>query len=286
MKKILIIGSTGMLGHVVKKHFENKGYEVFATSREKDSALYFDATKNMTDLENIILEVKPDAVINCIGILNKAAEERKAVAVLINSYLPHYVDDLSVKHGFKFVHVSTDCVFDGKKGEYNETSEKDAKNFYGQSKALGEIDNDRNVTLRTSIVGPDSNPNGIGLFKWFMDQTGEVKGFTNVIWTGVTTIELAKQMEVAINNNLTGLYHVVNGDKIDKYSLLELFKKHFNKDITIIPNSDYKSDKSLVVTRADFKFNIPSYDEMIREMRQWVIDNPELYNNVEKSRCR
>lgn len=286
MGKVLIIGSTGMLGHVVKRYFEKQGYDVYATSRIENSELYFDAQKNVYDLERIIEAVKPNAVVNCIGILNKAAEDNKSLAVLINSFLPHYIDDLSNKYGFKFVHISTDCVFDGKKGEYSEDSEKDAKSFYGQSKALGEINNNRNVTLRTSIVGPDSNPNGIGLFKWFMDQTGEVKGFTDVIWTGVTTIELAKQIKTAIDNDLTGLFHVVNGDKIDKYSLLQLFKKHFDKDIEIKPDGNYKSDKSLVVTRNDFKFNVPSYDEMVSEMKSWMLDNMDLYRSKENGRCK
>jgi len=285
--KILVLGSTGMLGHVVERHFKKQGYEVIATNREENSNLYFDAVKDVKALEKVIELVKPDAVINCIGILNKAAEENKTKAVLVNSYLPHYIDELSEQYKFKFVHISTDCVFDGKRGAYAEDSEKDAKTFYGQSKALGELNNNHSLTLRTSIVGPDMNKNGIGLFKWFMDQEGEINGFTEVIWTGVTTIELAKQIEVAINNNLAGLYHVVNGDKIDKYSLLQLFKKYFNKDITINKNNSYKSDKSLVITRDDFKFNVPSYETMIKEMRDWVLENKDLYGKkAQKSRCR
>lgn len=284
---ILVLGSTGMLGHVVKRYFEIQGYEVFVTSREESSNLYFDAVKDIKTLEKVVELVKPDAVINCIGILNKAAEENKTMAVLVNSYLPHYIDELSKQYKFKFVHVSTDCVFDGKKGAYAEDREKDARSFYGQSKALGEVNNDRSVTLRTSIVGPDPNRNGIGLFKWFMDQKGEVNGYTDVIWTGVTTIELAKQIEVAINNNLTGLYHVVNGDKIDKYSLLQLFKKYFNKDIIINKDNSYKSDKSLIVTRNDFRFDIPSYEEMVKNMNDWVLENQDIYEGkVYKSRCK
>ena len=287
MKKILILGSTGMLGHVVKKHFEEQGYDVYAPSRNESDKLYFDAEKDMGSLEKVIESVKPNVLINCVGILNKAAEENKASAVLINSYLPHYIDELSTRYNFKFVHISTDCVFEGNKGAYCEDSDKDAKSFYGQSKALGEINNNRNVTLRTSIIGPDLNKNGIGLFKWFMDQKGEVNGFSEVIWTGVTTIELTKQIEVAINNDLTGLFHVVNGEKIDKYSLLQLFKKYFEKDIVINKDANYKSDKSLIITRDDFKFDIPSYDTMIKEMCHWVIKHDDLYDGkTGKSRCK
>lgn len=280
--KILILGSTGMLGHVVKRYFENKNYEVYATTREKEDPLYFDLNEDIKNLEKIIKVVKPDVVINCIGVLNKACEDNKALAVLANSYLPHYVDSLSNNYNFKFLHVSTDCVFDGRKGNYDEFSEKDAASFYGKSKGLGEVINDKNVTLRTSIVGPDESSKGIGLFKWFMDQEVSTRGFTNVVWTGVTTVELASRIEEAVSNNLTGLYHVVNGKVIDKYSLLCLFKKYFNKDIEIIKDDSVVSNKSLIVTRKDYKFDVPEYDEMIKNMRSWVEENIDLYPKLIK----
>jgi len=275
--KILILGSNGMLGHVAYNFFTQQGYEVYGTTRNANDKYYFDANQNISSINNIIEEIRPDVVINCIGILNKVAEDNKKLAVMVNSYLPHYLDELSKDYNFKFIHVSTDCVFDGKKGSYGEDDQKDATSFYGQSKALGEINNDRNLTLRTSIIGPDINPNGIGLFQWFMNQNGEVGGYTKVIWTGVTTIQLAKAMEEAITNNITGLYHVVNDEKIDKYSLLELFKKYFNKDIIINKNDSYESNKSLIKTREDYQFNVPSYEQMIQEMRDWVLVNEHLY---------
>jgi dTDP-4-dehydrorhamnose reductase len=275
--KALIVGGDGMLGHVTKLHFQENGHEVRSTSRGDNADYKFDATVNLDDVQNFIDDFNPDAVINCIGVLNKVAEDNKALAVLVNSYLPHYLDELCAEKGVKFVHISTDCVFEGDKdGGYTEDSPKDATSFYGQSKALGEINNDTNLTLRTSIVGPDANPNGVGLFKWFMDQEGEVGGFDKVYWSGVTTIQLAKAIEVAIENNLCGLRHVANGEKIDKYSLLELFKKHFNKPITIYKKSDYVSDKSIVCT-TDFDFKVPSYDQMVREMGEWVMRHESLY---------
>lgn len=279
--RILILGEDGMLGHVVKKYLSENGFDVIGTSRRKTNGLYFDATKNLNDLEKYIIDYKPDYVINCIGILNKAAEDDKPLAVLVNSYLPHYLDEICKKNACKFIHISTDCVFDGKKGEYIESSFKDSTSFYGQSKALGEVNNDYNLTLRTSIIGPDVNENGIGLFQWFMKQELETNGFDKVIWTGVTTIELAKAIEKAIKNNLTGLRHVVNNEKIDKYSLLTLFKKHFNKDITINHKTDYVSDKSLKRT-TDFDFEVPSYDKMVEEMKDWVYKHEDLYGKVKK----
>lgn len=279
--KIFVLGDDGMLGHVVKQYFKEKGYEVKGTSRSNNSDFQFDVMKNINDFEKFIADFKPEVVINCIGILNKVAEDNKPLAVIANSYLPHYVDEICRNNKIKFIHVSTDCVFDGKKGEYDEDSFKDATSFYGQSKALGEVNNDYNLTLRTSIVGPDKNENGIGLFQWFMNQEKETNGFDKVIWTGVTTIEFAKCMEKAIQNNLTGLRHVANNQQIDKYSLLNLFKKHFKKDIVIKPKSDYVSNKSLVRT-TDFDFEIPSYNQMVKEMSEWVSRHEEFYSESQR----
>jgi len=281
--KILILGSDGMLGHVVKTYFEERGHEIVCTNRnDKESNLYFDITNSVSGIDKIVENVKPEVLINCIGILNKVAEEHKALAILINSYLPHYLDELSAKAGFKLIHVSTDCVFDGKVGGYDEYSIPNETNMYGRSKALGEVINDRSVTLRTSIVGPDINKNGVGLFQWFMTQEGEVGGYDNVIWTGVTTMWFARCMEIAIEKNLTGLHHCVNNETISKYDLITLFKKYFDKDIIINHNPDVVSKKTLVRTDASFDFGIPSYEQMVKEMREWVIEHKEMYPDLIK----
>lgn len=279
--KVLILGVDGMLGHIVKLYFQEKRHIVKGTSRSDSDDYYFDVTKNINEFESFVDDFKPDAVINCTGLLNKVAEENKSLAVLLNSYLPHYADEVCRKNGIKFIHVSTDCVFDGKRGEYTEDSFKDATSFYGQSKALGELNNESSVTLRTSIVGPDINKNGIGLFQWFMSQEKETNGFDKVIWTGITTLEFAKCMEKAIVNDLSGLRHAVNNEKIDKYSLISLFKKHFNKDIIINRKSDYVSDKSLKRT-SDFNFDIPSYDQMVKEMAEWVTKHESIYSESQR----
>lgn len=279
--KILLLGSDGMLGHVVKIYFTEKGDEVISTTRrEVNSEYYYDADKDINGIEKIIENSKPDVVINCIGILTKGAEENKSLAVKINSFLPHYLDELSEKHNFKFLHVSTDCVFDGVDGNYTEKSKPNANDFYGRSKALGEVVNDKNVTLRTSIVGPDTNENGVGLFKWFMSQEGKVGGYDKVLWTGVTTVWLARCMDVALENNLTGLQHCVNNETIDKYSLLVLFKKYFDKDIEIDHNPEVVSEKTLVRTSESFDFDIPSYESMVSDMRDWVLDHPDVYEHL------
>ena len=274
--KILVLGKNGMLGHVVFNYFLEKGYEVLGTVTHGEGILY-DANVNMSQIEDIILVQKPEVIINCIGILNQIAEEKKALAIKLNSLLPHYIDELSKKYHFKFIHVSTDCVFEGTKGNYTESSYPDATSFYGRTKALGEINNDRNVTLRTSIVGPDNNPKGIGLFEWFITQNGIIPGYSKVIWTGVTTIELAKIIEIVIEKNLTGLQHVVNNSFISKKDLLEIFKKYFNKSIQITDNEQIVSKKTLIRTEKSFNFDIPNYDKMIKEMKEWVINHKDLY---------
>lgn len=278
MKKVLVIGSTGMLGHVVKKYLIDKKYDVYETTRNQTNKYYFDALENIKKIEEIIDSIKPDFVVNCIGILNKKAEDYPSQAILVNSYFPHYLDEMSEKYNYKLIHISTDCVFSGHDGGgYKEDSPKTTTTVYGTSKALGEINNNRSLTLRTSIIGPDTNPNGIGLFEWFMKQKDEVHGFRKAFWSGVTTIELAKQIEIAMNSNLTGLYHITNGQKISKYDLLTIIKDVFNKDIKIIPDDNYSCDKSLVVTREDYKFNIPSYHQMIVEMKEWIENNKDIY---------
>ena len=270
--KILVIVEKGMLGHVVKNYFKSKGYMIKGTDRKNGDYIY-DAL-DIDNINTIIKDFKPTHIINCIGILNKNAEDNKKDAIFINSYFPHYMDELCKKRNIKFIHISTDCVFEGTKGSYKENDIKDAKSFYGMTKSLGEINNNYNLTLRTSIIGPDNNKNGIGLFKWFMESNKSVNGYKNVFWSGVTTLELSKCIERTILDDLNGLYHVTNNKKISKYDLLNLFKKEFNKDIDIIPFNDVTCDKSFINT-STYNFKIPSYEVMVKEMHEWMLLNKE-----------
>lgn len=269
-KKILIIGSKGMAGQTIRKYLVSKEYEVYCTFRRgeaerKKREFYLDAF-DKEELNKILKEVKPDFVVNCIGILNQVAEENPDIAIYVNGYFPHYLDRLSKEYNYKLIHITTDCVFSGKKGNYVESDFRDADSYYGRSKAIGEVNNNRTLTFRTSIIGPDGNENGIGLFKWFIKQEGKIKGYSNVFWSGVTTLELAKAIEVSFETNLTGLYHLVNNEKISKYELLKLFAKYTGKNIEIEEYKDYYSDKSLINTRKDFNFRVSSYEKMIEEM--------------------
>lgn len=278
--KVLILGGTGMAGHTISIYFREAGHDVTAFSRSN-----VDYCKNIngdiTDFEclkNIINKGQYDAIINAIGILNQDAEDNKSAAVLLNSYLPHLLSDTTKEMKTRVIHMSTDCVFSGKTGGYSETSFRDGESFYDRSKALGELENNKDLTFRNSIIGPDMNESGIGLFNWFMKQDGQINGFTKAIWTGVTTLTLAKAMEQALKENLTGVYNLVNNETINKYELLKLFNKYMKSDqIEIIPSDKLLLDKSLINNRTDFSFIIPSYETMVTEMKEWIDNHKQLY---------
>jgi dTDP-4-dehydrorhamnose reductase len=280
--KVLVLGATGMAGHVISLYFTEVGHDVTALSRRE-----FKYCKNIigdvTDfkfLTKVIEEGNFDAVINAIGILNKDAENNKSDAVLLNSYLPHFLCKITRDLNTKIIHMSTDCVFSGKTGGYSETSYKDGETFYDRSKALGEFSNDKDLTFRSSIIGPDFNFNGIGLFNWFMRQEKQIYGYTSVIWTGVSTITLAKAMEKALEEKLSGLYNLVNNKIISKYELLKLFNEYMRDNkISILPSNEISIDKSLINNRDDFSFTVPSYENMVYEMKEWIEDHKSFYSN-------
>ena len=278
--KVLVLGGTGMAGHTISMYFKEAGHDVTAFSRSKVE--YFNNINgDITDFENlkkIIIEGQYDAIINAIGILNQDAEDNKSTTVLLNSYLPHFLSDTTKDMKTKIIHMSTDCVFSGKTGGYSETSFRDGETFYDRSKALGELENNKDLTFRNSIIGPDMSEKGIGLFNWFMKQEGQINGFTKAIWTGVTTLTLAKAMEQALKENLTGLYNLVNNESISKYELLKLFNKYMkNNEIEIVPSDNLSLDKSLINNRSYFSFEVPSYETMVAEMKEWIDNHSYFY---------
>jgi len=287
MKKILIIGSKGMAGHVMYNYFASiNDFEVYAIARnipENDKSFNVDVS-DTTKIQTLIKTNDFDVVVNCIGILNKDAEENPSKAVWFNSYFPHLLEEITSNTKTKVIHISTDCVFSGKRGNYTEEDVKDGVGFYAQSKALGEIDNTKDVTIRTSIIGPEINPNGIGLLHWFLGQplTSKLNGYSNVYWTGLTTLELAKLIHEIINQNISGLIQVVPQDKINKCELLKLFNSIFrNNQLEIIEYDAYKVDKSLVSKRQDFNYNVPTYEHMFVDLKTWVLEQNALYKHYQ-----
>jgi dTDP-4-dehydrorhamnose reductase len=278
-KKILVLGSTGMAGHQVVNYFLNfDDYDVIDISfrsKLRKKTIIIDVT-NKTTFEKVVTELKPDFIVNCIGILIHGSSNVEN-AIYLNAYLPHQLKKISKNIGAKLIHISTDCVFSGDKGGYIESDVKDGKGVYSQTKILGEIEDDSNLTLRTSIIGPELKGNGEGLFHWFMNQSGSISGYTNAIWSGVTTLELAKAVEWSIDNSITGLYHVTNNSSISKYELLKVFQKYTKKDIGIKPFDGKNVDKSFINTRLLMDYKIPPYEQMISDMVSLIINNRPLY---------
>ena len=276
----ILQGASGMAGHMIALYFKEHGYDVTGFSRRP---IYYcnnilgDATKPQ-DIKNLITNNHYDVIINAIGILNQFAERNKSDAIMLNGYLPPFIADVLKHQDVKLIHMSTDCVFAGNSGPYYEDSFPDGKSFYDRTKAIGEIKDNKNLTFRNSIVGPDLNEKGIGLFNWFMKQEDHIKGYTGALWTGVTTLTLAKAMEQAIIENLTGIYNLVNNESISKFDLLVLFNKYFrNYKIHIEPDGELQLDKSLRNSRKDFSFIVPSYDQQVREMAEWVSTHKSFY---------
>lgn len=279
--KFLIVGCNGMAGHLISLYLKEQGHSVDGYARQCSkyiNTIIGDAL-DFSLLKDTIFRGDYDSVINCVGVLNQFAENDHAMAVLLNGYLPHYLAKITKDTDIQIIHMSTDCVFSGKKGRYTEEAFPDGTLFYDRSKAIGELEDDKNITLRNSIVGPDIKESGIGLLNWFMKQQESINGFTHTIWTGQTTLQLAKTMEQAAKLRAHGLYNAVPNESINKYELLRLFNKYIRKEpININPIDGLVSDKSLVRTRYEgFRYRIPGYETMIKELGEWMRDHKELY---------
>ncbi len=278
--KFLVLGCNGMAGHMISLYLKEQGHDVFGFDRMQPqyvNGVVGDA-RNTDFVRNLINKGKYDSVINCIGILNQFAEANKALAVFLNAYFPHFLAEATEGTDTQIIHMSTDCVFSGKRGEYTESDFRDGESFYDRSKALGELEDSKNITLRNSIVGPDINPEGIGLLNWFMQQDKEINGFTKAIWTGQTTLQLAKTMEKVAKEKVGGLFNAVPDYSISKYDLLQLFNHYLKDDkISIVPIEGTNVDKSLKRTRYGLNSLIPDYEVMVAELAQWIREHSKMY---------
>lgn len=275
--KILVLGGKGMAGHVIVKYLKDqrKSDQILYTSRDSldHEGFYLDVL-NQSELEVLIDKTEPDLVINAIGVLNEDAEKNEQKAFQINALLPHQLATLMNRRGGRVIHISTDCVFSGKKGSYTESDAPDGDSVYARTKAIGEITQAPHLTIRTSIIGPELKGDGIGLFLWFMSQHGEVSGYERVYWNGVTTLELAKVINKLIDEQVEGLIHLHSKNRISKYDLLKLMKETFEKkDVTIIPSNPFFLDRTILNTRQDFQYKVPSYREMLIELNKWMNHN-------------
>lgn len=309
--KVLVLGGSGMAGHVMTSCLLQAGHEVTATVRttgdipvvraacgaEPDSpdasggmrsgsarsGVAADAARPAPDVRvldvrrfelvaDLVKELRPDIVVNAVGVLNRQAEDHPLDAYLVNGLLPHWLRHLCKRGGGRLIHISSDCVFSGDRGGYGEQDRPDGVTVYARSKALGEITDPACLTLRTSIIGPELRSHGIGLLKWFLGSEGSVRGYVNVHWNGVTTLELAKATEWAIRHpEVGGLVHLTAPEAISKHDLLGLFAEAFGRtDIVIVPEAEPAIDRTLAPTTSGFGYRPPGYPQMLAELRRWM----------------
>lgn len=280
--KVLILGATGMLGNAVFRFFSADAVlETWGTLRGGSALRHFPQHSHARLLSGVdvldqdaltfaMAKVRPDVVINCIGLIKQLADAKDPLTALpINAMLPHRLARLCDLAGARLIHVSTDCVFSGRKGLYLESDLSDAEDLYGKSKYIGELhDLPHAITLRTSIIGHELGSNH-ALVDWFLSQQGSVKGFTKAIFSGLPTVELARVMKdfVIPHPQLNGLYHVA-AEPIDKCRLLSLVAAQYGRQIEIRPDDALVIDRSLDGSRFSEAtgYVAPAWPDLVREM--------------------
>lgn len=282
--KVLVLGATGMLGNAVLRYFATQSrFNVVGSARSHANAQRLPAqlhnrvtcnvnVENFDSLTQLFAVTKPDAVINCVGLVKQLAQAADPLeAIPINSLLPHRLARLCAATGARFVHISTDCVFSGSKGMYLEEDAPDAVDLYGRSKFLGEVNYPHAVTLRTSIIGHELD-SAHGLVDWFLSQEAGVRGFTRAVFSGVPTVELARIVHdyVLPNRELRGLFHV-SAKPISKYELLRLVDRIYQKKIDIAPEDKLVIDRSLDSTRFQEAtgYQAPDWPELVEAMHRF-----------------
>lgn len=264
--KIFVLGNRGVVGHAIALYFKESGHDVVCSNDTTEASI-----------KSLIEKRGFDAIINCTAIVNQVAEEDKAGAAYLNSYLPHLLEKLTAGSKTVVVHRSTDCIFSGARGQYVLEDWPDAKSFYARTKAVGELNNDKDITIRVSLIGPAQDEADGSLLNWYLNQKGDVKGFANAIWTGLTTLEYAKTIENLLNQKAHGVFQAAPNASISKYELIKIFEKYFPCGRSIVKVNNNRVDKSLVPYWGDYDIEIKGYEEQIAEMKEWIERHPNLY---------
>ena len=293
MKKILILGGTGMLGHTLFEFLSAQNmWEVYATTRTSDGLApwfpdnYKQQVRTDVDADNFDLvirslaSIRPDIVINCIGLIKQVPiAQDPLIAITLNSQLPHRLSMICRTAGARMIHISTDCVFNGEKGYYKESDHANAIDLYGRTKFLGEVDYPHCVTIRTSIIGHELK-GFYGLIEWFLRQKTSVEGYTNAIFSGLPTIELANIIgnHIIPNDKLQGIYHV-SSNPISKYELLNLVASRYQKKVRIEPSDDYFIERSLdsSLFQSTTGYSPPSWNDLVHKMYKHFIASPHYH---------
>lgn len=282
--RVLIIGASGLIGSTMLRVFsERNELEVFGTIRRAEFRRYFSQSisEKLIDgidvehadvLPKLLAEIRPDVVVNCAGLTkHKPEAEDPLIALPINALMPHRLADLCGLSGARLIHISSDCVFSGEKGNYDEGDFTDARDIYGRSKALGEVSYPHAITVRTSTIGHELQTK-YGLLDWFLSQEHACQGFSRAIFSGLPTLVLAQVVRDVIlpRPDLNGLYHVA-ADPINKFDLLKLIADVYGKTIDIQPNDKLKIDRSLNPARfqAATGYVAPSWPQLIQLMHDY-----------------
>ncbi len=279
--RILILGASGMLGHIAWQFFRNE-FDVYVTLRstfaEVEKFGIFDKKKTICGVhaedfpafEKLVSTVKPDVILNCIGIVKQIKEASDPIkSITVNSLFPHKLAVMCRINNCRLIHLSTDCVFSGEKGYYTENDNPDPLDLYSRSKLLGEVSVGNVLTIRTSMIGRELKTKH-GLLEWFLSQNnGSVKGYTNVIFSGFTTTALCAILKDIIINHVDfkGIYNI-SSEPISKYKLLLLIKEKMSLKTRIIPDDELKCNRSLDSSkfRREAAYYPPSWEEMIDEL--------------------
>lgn len=277
---ILILGASGMLGNVLFSYLsKQQSLNVYGTCY-KNNQFYRDDKKIFSNvdvndsvlLHSIFSEVKPNIIVNCVGVIKqKDANQNINNTLLLNGVFPHNLYKICTLYNSRLIHISTDCVFNGSKGNYKEEDSSDAVDLYGISKYLGEIHYEKSVTLRTSIIGHELDSN-FGLLNWFLSQKGIIKGFTRAFFSGLTTLELSKIIwKIVIpSKNLSGLYHVA-GNSLSKYDLLKKINYIYNCNVLIEEDDSFIIDRSLNAEKFNSLtgYSPPDWNKLITDLKNF-----------------
>lgn len=281
--RILVLGASGMLGNAMLRVMsEQDGWTVYGTVRAPHPALQALAPRAQLvpgihadqpdSLMAAFTHCRPQVVINCVGLVKQlTSAEDPLEAIPINGVLPHRLSKLCELANARLVHISTDCVFSGSKGNYRESDLPDAVDLYGRSKLIGEVGDRHAITLRTSIIGHELGRDH-GLIGWFLAQQGRVKGYTEAIFSGLPTCELARVVRDVVipNQDLHGLYHVA-AEPISKHDLLQIVNREYGKALSIAPDGQLKINRSLNGSR--FRqatgYVAPGWPDLIAHMREF-----------------
>ena len=281
--RLLILGGSGMLGHQLWRGLHEQ-HETWVTLRrpvadfdahnlfDEAKAIQFDDITDDTALERTLGQAKPEAVINCVGLIKQRDEASdEALTLRVNAEFPHRLAKRCGEAGARLIHFSTDCVFTGTKGNYTETDPPDATDLYGQSKHQGEVADAHCVTLRTSVIGHELGTH-LALLDWFLSQRGQaINGYTKAIYSGFTTLEMARIVDRILtqHTDLSGVWHVAS-QPISKFGLLQLCREKLGWEGVIEPNDEFVCDRSLNADRFNQAtgYTPPSWEAMISELTQ------------------